>query len=305
MIPLFDLHCDTFSELYKNGFSFDNAPLHISHNKAKEFLPYIQVCAIWSDFRLSDRQAYSQYRNILNYINRRNIKLSTKLDTYSKNTFILSVEDARILQNDINILYQLQNDGIRVLTLNWKGVTCIGGGWNTSTPLTKFGTGVVNYCFENGIAVDLSHSSEAVQHQVIKIAFKNGYSPIFSHSNAFSVCAHPRNITDSVFKEIVHLKGLIGISMCPEHLSLNHPADLSSIISHVEHFISLGGENCVALGCDFDGISTLPIGITSIESLRILYDAFNIEFGKNITQKIFFKNAYRYFFNLLNEKERR
>jgi hypothetical protein len=66
------------------------------------------------------------------------------------------------------------------LTLNWKGVSCIGGGWDTYVGLTPFGLDVVKNCFKKGIVVDLSHSSENVQNEVISLAQSFNVSPIFS-----------------------------------------------------------------------------------------------------------------------------
>ena len=57
MIPLFDLHCDTFLELYKKGQKIEKNNLHISLDKVVSFAPYIQICAIWSDYRLSNDEA--------------------------------------------------------------------------------------------------------------------------------------------------------------------------------------------------------------------------------------------------------
>ena len=102
MLPLFDLHCDTFSELYKNNFDFKDSSLHISLNKAKCFSPYIQICAIWSDNRLNNEDAFANYKNILNYIRGQKISLCSKASNFSKKSFILAIEDARILNNQIN-----------------------------------------------------------------------------------------------------------------------------------------------------------------------------------------------------------
>ena len=57
MIPLFDLHCDTFSELYKKQLTLDNNTLHINKASTSIFCPYFQVCSIWSDNRLSNDDA--------------------------------------------------------------------------------------------------------------------------------------------------------------------------------------------------------------------------------------------------------
>ena len=301
MIPLFDLHCDTFSELYKKQLTFNNCSLHINAQSSTIFDPYIQVCSIWSDNHLSNDAAYFEYRKNLKYLAKLGISFSKK-DLNSNSTHILGIEDSRLLNGDISRLEEIKNDGVRVLTLVWKGSSCIGGGWDTNFPLTDFGKKVVSFCFDNQICVDLSHSSLSVQEYVINEALKSGIAPIYSHSCAYGICSHPRNITDEYFRQIVTLNGLVGVSLCPDHLCSDSNASIDTILTHIDHYLSLNGENTVALGCDFDGVSHLPKGINSIFDLSKLYYACNKQFGKNITYKIFFGNAYRYFSTLFNER---
>jgi membrane dipeptidase len=51
-----------------------------------------------------------------------------------------------------------------------------------------------------GMIVDLSHTSKEVQ----KMALAHTKAPImYSHSSAFSICNHHRNVHDSVLKLVV------------------------------------------------------------------------------------------------------
>ena len=293
MIPLFDLHCDTLTTLYKNNYLFENAPTHISKNKASIYSPYIQICAIWSDFREDNEEAFNSYSSCLNFLKASNFSFSTAVSPSS--ALLLSVEGARILNNRIERLYSLYNDGVRLITLSWKDSDCIGGGWNTTAPLTLFGKEVVKKCAELGIAIDMSHSSLASQKEVIKMAHNIGFSPIYSHSNSFSVCPHDRNVKDDLAKEIVKLNGLIGISLCSNHLHLTKEADLETIVSHIEHFLTIGCENILSLGCDFDGTDILPRGIKDVTDLTKLYFLVTKKFGDIFAKKLFFENAFNYF----------
>jgi membrane dipeptidase len=44
------------------------------------------------------------------------------------------------------------------------------------------------------------------------------------------------------------------------------------ISRHVHHAIDVGGEDCIGLGGDLDGITTMPIGITGAESYPAIAD---------------------------------
>ncbi len=293
MLPLFDLHCDTFSELYKTGQQINNNSLHISLEKLKNFSPYIQICAIWSDYRYSNDEAYKKCLDSIKYMRKQDIGFSTNLSKLNKYNFILGIEDARLLNYDLSRLDTLYSLGVRVLTLNWKDNGCIGGSWNTSLPLTAFGKNVIKRASELGIIIDLSHSSSSVFEEVIGLAKIFSFSPIASHSNSFAICNHKRNLTDEQFKQLCELKSIVGISFVPEHLSKD--ASIYDILKHAYHFLSLGGENTICLGSDFDGVSTLPSGITSVKDLSTLYSILKKELGSKITNKIFFENAYSFF----------
>ena len=293
MIPLFDLHCDTLLELYKKKENLEDNSLHISSKKVQNFEKYLQISSIWSDCSLTNDKAYFRCLKVIDYALSQNIRFITNLNNISKVNFILGVEDSRLLNNKIERLDYLYSHGVRVLTLNWKNNSCIGGGWNTSHSLSSFGKEVVTRAHDLGITIDVSHSSHETFWDVVSICEKLNFSPIASHSNSYSICNHKRNLNDKQIKKIRELQGLIGISLVPEHIGPNY--DLDAILKHIEYFLHLECIDCLCLGCDFDGTSTLPCGINSIEDLSFLYQKIEHEFGKETTKKIFFKNAFNFF----------
>lgn len=292
MIPLFDLHCDTLTKMCANSFSFSSSPLNISKDKTKFFSPYIQVSAIWSDNSLSDKDAFLHYKEVVRYKKRQDMYFCSSVRKFRENTFILAVEDARILEDDISRLEKLKNDGVRFLTLVWKGVSCIGGAWNTNEGLTDFGKEVVLRSLELGIIPDVSHSSRKSTDDILSIAEKRDLPAVATHSDAYSVCKNDRNLTDYEFLRIKSLGGIVGISLAPEHLSATGKAEITDILNHIEHYLMLGGEDTVCLGCDFDGVPSLPDGINDVGDLKKLYSSVSDEFGRAAAEKIFFQNAY-------------
>lgn len=291
MIPLFDLHCDTLYELYKHNESISDNDLHISLKKANNFSPYIQICAIWSDSSLSNEDAYQNYLKIIDFTR---LKFTAKARDLKQRSFILSVEDARILNGDLSRLDRLYNDGVRFLTFNWRGASVIGGGWDTEFPLTDFGKQALFRSLDLGIVPDISHSSNATCEEILDICEKHNSFAIASHSNSISVCNHKRNLSDVLFRRLVKQKSLVGISLAGEHLNNDKKATIDDILKHIYHYLSLGGEDTVCLGCDFDGVSSLPTGISSIKDLDKLYLKLDKSFGEEIAKKIFFKNAYKF-----------
>ncbi len=293
MIPLFDLHADTLGEMYKKKELLSKNTLHISYEDAKNLEPYIQVMAIWSDFRLTDNEAYSNFFKAMDYAHSQGLSFATRKDELKHHALVLSVEDARLLGGKIERLDTLFQYGVRALTLNWKGESIIGGAWDTENGLTPFGRRVVRRAFSLGIVPDISHSSIKGAYEVTEAARLQNKPIIASHSNSYSVYNHKRNLTDELFLEINALGGVVGISLAPEHLATN--ATASSVIKHIYHYLSLGGENTVCLGCDFDGVSSLPKGIWGIGDLTLLFFELEKLFGLEIASKIFYHNAYKFF----------
>lgn len=57
-----------------------------------------------------------------------------------------------------------------------------------------------------GMLVDLAHVSEKVMNQVLEIS----KAPIiFSHSSAYSICNHKRNVPDYILEKVVRVFKLV------------------------------------------------------------------------------------------------
>ncbi len=304
---LFDLHCDTATRLLAEKQRLSDNSLHISLKRAEYLTSYAQVMAVWTDSRLSDGEGYTRFFEVLENLkreintNKGKICLADTFDDIKSGVdnelfpIILAVEDARILENDIKRLDTLKACGVKILTLNWYGDTCIGGAHNTHHGLTDFGAQVVERCFNTGIIPDISHCSFEGADEVLDMAVLRSMPVIASHSDSFSVNPHSRNLTDEHFICINRLGGLVGLNLCPDHLSSGKGADISSIMKHTEHYLSLGGENVLAVGGDFDG-TNLPRGFGGIEDMyKLANEMQRLNYSTELTDKILFGNAFDFF----------
>ena len=302
-MKLFDLHCDTPYEIAHKRVPLAQNDLHISHDKTAPYATYIQSAAVWSDCRFSDEDAWGEYLRISEHFARevestpyailgRTAEDLRRANQTGERCFIPAVEDARILSGDLTRLDVLKNNGVRFLTLMWAGESCIGGSHDTDKPLTDFGRSVVERCFELHIIPDVSHASRAVTADVLQLAKAHGKPIIATHSNAYSVHPHTRNLTDEEFRAIAERGGIVGISLCPEHLCAGK-CDIEAVADHIRHYIRLGGENSVCLGCDFDGIGETPDGLENVSCLPRLADHLSaVGIPVRVTDKLFFDNAY-------------
>ncbi len=306
-LPLIDLHCDTLYELSCHHASLWQNDLAISLEDAAAYPHYAQFFAAWCSDRLTDDQGYDAFCRMVAYwqeqlkqelVASRMVAVHTAEDltrawSDHRAAAFLAVEDARILGNRPERLDHLARCGVRYLTLQWSGETCIGGAFDTDVGLTSFGRRTVERCFALGIVPDISHTNAKSAQDTIDLAQVSEKPIIASHSNAYSVYDHPRNLRDEHFTALRELGGLVGLNFYCEHLcdTSQREAAVSDLVRHLEHYLSLGGENTVAIGGDWDG-AALPRGISHIsDAKQLACELMRLGYPDSLIQKLFYGNA--------------
>lgn len=73
---------------------------------------------------------------------------------------------------------------------------------------------------------------------------------------------------------------------------------VEDLLRHMDQVLEMGGEDCLAIGSDFDGCSgRFPEGIKGVQSVPDLRRALLAHgFGESLVEKIFHENAYRFCF---------
>ena len=179
------------------------------------------------------------------------------------------------------------------MTLTWNYDNEIASGtYGDDTGLTAFGREAVKKMDELGMIIDVSHISPRSFYDVCAAS---GGPVIASHSDSRAVCDHPRNITDAQFGEIMRKKGMVGVNFLPLFLNGTNEADVSDIIKHIEHFLSLGGVDNVGLGADFDGIDETPRDVYDAGQYGVLYNGLlRLNYPQGLVDKIFYKNYFEF-----------
>lgn len=140
--------------------------------------------------------------------------------------------------------------------------------------LTDAGKALVRACNALGIMIDLSHLNEQGFWDVARLSEK---PLVATHSNAFAVSNHTRNLTDRQLDAIRESGGLVGVNygtgmLRPDGVK-NPDTPLDLIVRHVDHLIDRLGTGGVALGSDFDG-TVVPAEIKDVSGLPRLIEAF-------------------------------
>ncbi|MBQ4111657.1 MAG: membrane dipeptidase [Clostridia bacterium] len=306
-LSLFDTHCDTAYELFHRGVHLDhNDSCHISLDQAAGYKAYAQYYAIWSNRRLDDETCWSHFLAIsdnfareIERIPEQALQVTSASDLEKavregRHAAILAVEDARLTAGKLERLDELKARGVRYLTLLWGGDTCVGGSHNTENGLTDFGKDLVKGCFERGIVPDVSHASEQSVDDVIPIACSYGKPFIATHSNAHTLYGHTRNLRDRHFAAIKELGGIVGVSLCPSHLrdTSLQPATAEDVFAHVDYYLSLGGQDMVGFGADWDG-TDLPQGFFGVKDLEQVAEIMaSHNYSEKLIHKLFWQNFY-------------
>lgn len=132
-----------------------------------------------------------------------------------------------------------------------------------------------------GMIVDLSHTSVDTQVDVLGgggDGWEGSTAPvIFSHSSAWAVCPHPRNVEDHVLRLVKEKNGVVMVNFAPDFISCVesdnenglpdiYPANstLAHVAKHITYIGELIGYDHVGLGSDFDGIPNVPEGLEDV-----------------------------------------
>lgn len=284
-----DLHCDTLEVLLEQKIRGEHYNLykregHLDLERMMSAGYMVQCFAAFVDMHKTDspylrgkamadlyKQLCSEYSPYIAPVHHyQDIVNNTARGVMSA---VLTIEEGGVLEGSLTHLRTFYESGVRMITLTWNYPNEIGfPGAMEQTPvpeasrwkvtgdypgLTKKGIEIVQNMEQWGIIVDVSHLSDAGfwdVEAVTKAPF------VASHSDARSICGHKRNLSDAQIRAIARRGGVIGLNYCSEFLE-EDPSGLTldSFVRHANHILKVGGQEVLALGSDFDGITTNPV----------------------------------------------
>lgn len=304
MVGYADGHCDTIVRLWEKNQELFSNDGHIDIVRLNKFSAPLQFFAIWLDSKyhpISMRQAmkyiefyYSQLQKnsrVIGHINSFTDVIKNRLE--NKISALLALEGGEALEGEISAIHTYYRLGVRSITLTWNHRNRLADGVaeeESRGGITRFGRQVIEEMEELGMLVDVSHLSESGFSDVVKFAKKPF---IASHSNARAICDVPRNLKDNQLLKIAEKGGVVGLNLYSPFIVKYGQGGIDDILSHIQHMLSVMGEDFIALGTDFDGIHSTPKEISGVQDMDLLFISIENEFGKVVAEKIFSENLLR------------
>lgn len=303
-----DCHCDTLTELYNKNASLYENEQHFDIKRQIALGGGLQFCAIYVPTEVFRYQGGLRYTLcLLDKYNQEIKKLhENRIDVLQVRTAedagnvlkhkaatLLAIEEGGAIDGSLEALRCLYELGVRAMTLTWSNRNDIADGINeeaTGSGLTLFGKQVVAEMNRLGMLVDVSHISTAGFWSVIETSTK----PIIAtHSNAKSLCAHPRNLNDEQIKALAQNGGLAGITFAGQFLEEDwHNACIESVYKHIDYMLNLiGNDDHIGFGSDFDGISHPPYNIQGVQDYKPLIEYLSKYYSDETINKITHQNV--------------
>jgi membrane dipeptidase len=232
-----------------------------------------------------------------------------RLQSEGKIASLIGVEGGHAIENSLAALRMLHALGARYMTLTHNATlpwADAASDYPLNNGLSEFGEQVVREMNRLGMFVDLSHVAPATMDDALRVS----RAPvIFSHSSARALVDHVRNVPDDILRQLPRNGGVVMVTFVPsfvvrgafawaarrdsaaealrdqlddaaaianalERWTAANPeprATVADVADHIDHIRRLAGIDHIGIGSDFDGITTVPVGLEDVSTFPNLF----------------------------------
>ena len=220
------------------------------------------------------------------------------LNPQGKIAAVIGIEGGHHIENSLEKLDTLYNEGMRYLTITWNNSTDWAiSAWDPLSEtqgLSEFGRQVIRTMDSLGIIIDVSHTGIKTIQDILEVT----NNPIVAtHSGVRALRDHYRNLYDWQIQDIANSGGVIGVVFYPPFLTTAPDAYIEDVIEHIDYIKNLVGIDYIAIGSDFDGIgNNTVIGLENVSKFPRLTEAlFDQGYTNEEVEKILGGNFKRVF----------
>jgi membrane dipeptidase len=244
---------------------------------------------------------------------------------------MMGVEGGHSIEDSLGALRALRDLGVGYMTLTHND-TLDWADAATDEPrsggLSDFGREVVREMNRIGMLVDISHVAPATMHDALDASAR----PIIaSHSSAYALTPHPRNVPDDVLVRMPANGGVIMVNFYPAFIvpeladrslqmlaasrvlmselgdeeavdeelqnrfgAVTDTGDVAVVADHIEHVARMAGVDHVGIGSDFDGVDMLPAGLEDVSCYpNLTAELLRRGWGETEVHKVLGENVLR------------
>ena len=222
---------------------------------------------------------------------------------------LIGMEGGHAINSSLATLRMMYRLGARYMTLT-HSLNVPWADSATDTPkldgLSSFGEDVVREMNRLGMLVDLSHVSPATMADALRVS---SAPVVFSHSSARALTDVPRNVPDDILRQVTTNGGIVMVTFVPGFVSQQvadygkretaerarltavsgstpdsvnkamdawHAANptprasMLQVADHIDHIRKVAGIDHIGLGGDFDGITSVVVGLEDVSTYPLL-----------------------------------
>ncbi len=255
-----------------------------------------------------------------------------RIHRHGKIASLIGLEGGHAIESSLGVLRTFYALGVRYMTLthndthDWADAA-------TDQPkhggLSEFGEQVVREMNRLGMLVDISHVSAETMKDVLRVA----RAPVIaSHSSAYALTPHPRNVPDDVLELVADNGGVVMVNFFSgfvdreaarvvqeampwyrelrskypdeaerrkvmEEYRRTHPmprGTVKTVVDHIDHIVKVTGIDHVGYGSDYDGINVTPVQLEDVSCFPFLtQELLNRGYSDSDVRKIAGENLLR------------
>lgn len=325
-MKIYDMHCDTISAIYerrKQGelVELGKNNLHLSIEKIEKGDYALQTFALFVDKGI-EADCFETARAMVKIFKEEMERSKDRISqvfTYKdieenerkgKMSALLSLEEGAIFEKKPEDLRWLYEQGARIATFTWNHENDLGypncfrdplkdrpWSFGDARGLKKKGFEMLELMEELHMIPDVSHLSDG---GFWDIARQTKRSFLASHSNARGAAPDAaRNLTDEMIRALAEKGGVMGLNYCVSFVRKcwkpGEPgASMEELIRQIKYIVRVGGEECLGLGSDFDGISEIPEMKDAAGMQQLAQAMEDAGISHSQTEKIFHGNVRRF-----------
>lgn len=279
-MPIYDTHSDIF---YNLAFKNVEDPFKMYH--LDDLTKGGVVGGIWVVYSDEDFDVVKSYE-----------KAIEKFKNYEKDFDVIKGLEGLRNVPDLKTLDVLYRMGIRHASLTWNEENHLATGvkGNPERGLTDLGKEFIKYMNDHNMIVDVSHLNEKSFYEVLKEQPK---ILIASHSNAYALSDHMRNLKDEQLIALRDAGGMVGCVAARNFVSKKkEDQNINGLVKQIKYIVNIMGIDKVMLGLDMmNYLSDFPN--SNLDDLQTHADCSKIEqalldngFNKEDVEKITYKN---------------